>query len=74
MNKPKTQPSGSQPIGSAIDEQDRMPSEREALDAGLALVTAKWGGDSDFDKGMRLLQKAIGIKPNAKLRHGGEKE
>ena len=47
------------PTGEAIDDSDRMPTEREAMEAGLALVSAKWNGESDFDQGMRLLQKAM---------------
>ena len=47
------------PTGAAIDDSDRMPTEREAMEAGLALLSATWGGESDFDQGMRLLQKAM---------------
>lgn len=36
---------------------DDTPDEREALAMGLTLVSAKWDGDSDFDRGMRLLQE-----------------
>ena len=41
-----------------MDEE--LPTEQEAIEAGLAIVAAKWDGDSDFDRGMRLLQKLLG--------------
>lgn len=38
---------------------DDMPNEREAISMGLALAGAEWNGDSDFDRGMRLLQERM---------------
>jgi hypothetical protein len=49
--------------GSAASEADDVPDEREALAAGLAIVEHyEPSGESDFDKGMRLLQQALGVK------------
>jgi hypothetical protein len=49
--------------GSAASEADDLPNEREALTAGLAIVKDYVpDGESDFDKGMRLLQQALGLK------------
>jgi hypothetical protein len=47
---------------SANYDYDSPPNEKEALATGLALVNAKWDGDSDFAKGMRILQEGIGLK------------
>jgi Arc/MetJ-type ribon-helix-helix transcriptional regulator len=38
---------------------DKSVTESEAVRAGLALLQAKWPGDSDFSRGMRLLQERI---------------
>jgi hypothetical protein len=49
--------------GSAASEADDLPSEQEAIAAGLAIVEHYEPiGESDFDKGMRLLQQARGVK------------
>jgi len=51
------------PRPSRLDcDETEYVSERDALSAGLALLDAKWEGDKDFDKGMRLLQKHLSIK------------
>lgn len=64
MNQSETPNAGSLHAAcSAADEDgEEMPKEQEAIEAGLALVDAKWDGESDFDKGMRLLQQKLGIK------------
>ena len=49
-----------------VDEE--LPTEQEAITAGLALVAAPWDGDSDFDRGMRLLQKHLGVSVVIRLR------
>ena len=33
--------------------------EKEAIDYGIALLNGKYRGESDFDKGMRLLQNQL---------------
>lgn len=39
------------------------PNEKEAIHIALSLLLdEKWNGDNDFDKGMRTLQQAMGIK------------
>lgn len=38
---------------------EEEPNEQEAIALGLAIVGAKWDGDSDFDRGMRLLQERL---------------
>lgn len=59
----KRTPGSLHPACSAADSDgEEMPKEQEAIEAGLALVDAKWDGESDFDKGMRLLQHKLGIK------------
>jgi hypothetical protein len=45
-----------------ICDDTECVSERDALSAGLALLDAKWEGNSDFDKGMRIIQKHLNIK------------
>lgn len=64
--------------GSAASEADDLPNQREALAAGLAIVEHYTpDGESDFDKGMRLLQQALGAKKrkpqNAELSEPGAK-
>ena len=83
MNKPKTQTNNPKRqrrlravTGSAASEADDLPNEREALAAGLAIVRDYMpDGESDFDKGMRLLQGALGVKKrkpqNDKVSDGG---
>jgi len=41
------------------DEELDMPNEKKAIAAGLALLAADYNGESDFEKGMRQLQKMI---------------
>jgi len=49
--------------GYAASEADDLPNEREALAVGLAIVEHyEPTGESDFDKGMRLLQRALRAK------------
>lgn len=49
--------------GSVADvDGEPTPNEHEAIAIGLALLNAKWSCRSDFDKGMRLLQKQLKIK------------
>lgn len=50
---------------------DDLPNEREAVGVGFALLKAKWCGNSQFDKGMRLLQERFGIRHKHKKRPGG---
>jgi len=37
-------------------------NERDATAVGLAILEAEYDGDSDFDKGMRLLQEQLTAK------------
>lgn len=56
--------------GSETSEVDDLPNEREALAAGLAIVGHyEPSGESDFDKGMRLLQQALGVKKRKSPNH-----
>lgn len=62
---------------SEASEADDLPNEREALAAGLAIVEHyEPKGEMDFDKGMRLLQQALGVKKrkpqNDKLRDAAQ--
>ena len=60
---------------SAASEADDLPNEREALAAGLAIVEHyEPDGESDFDKGMRLLQQAIGVKKRKPQNAAGERQ
>lgn len=38
---------------------DDALNEQEAVAMGLAIFSAKWDGDSDFERGMRLLQEHL---------------
>ena len=48
------------------EDSERPPTQYEAISVGKALVQGAWTGNSDFDKGMRLIQKHFGIKPAKK--------
>ena len=39
--------------------EDEPVKEKDAITAGMALVNAEWNGQSEFDKGMRLLQDLL---------------
>lgn len=64
MRKPKTPNAGSLHAACSAADEDGgdIPTQQEAIEAGLALVDARWDGESDFDKGMRILQQKLGIK------------
>lgn len=44
-------------LGFDGENNERMPTDKEALGMAVALIKKKFTGNSDFDKGMRLLQK-----------------
>lgn len=47
---------------------DDITTEREAIAMGLALLKGDYTGESDFDKGMRLLQLKLGVKSQPGVR------
>lgn len=43
-----------------------MRKEQKAIKLALALVARPWNGHDDFSKGMRLLQKKMGLTKTKK--------
>ena len=48
-------------------DDEYKPDEKDAVACGLALLQHEWTGESDFDKGVRLLQEKMGIKKKKKV-------
>ena len=49
-----------------MGDDEGIVKEKDAIEAGLALLGAKWDGDDDFSKGMRLIQEKIKEKKGKK--------